>query len=125
METTSSNGRPRGPRGLRSPQAWHRGYPDRRIAGVCQSLAHNLEISVTAVRLAFVVLTLLHGTGLVLYAILWALLPSQPGEPAALDRLIRAGRRLLEPFFPGHAHDPHGYDDEADYDDAPHPGRRT
>ena len=95
MPTTSSAERPRGPRGLRSPQPWHRDYPERRIAGVCLSLAHNLEISVTAVRLGFILLALFHGLGLVLYAVLWAMLPDRPDEPAALDRWIREARRFL------------------------------
>jgi phage shock protein PspC (stress-responsive transcriptional regulator) len=85
----------RGPRGLRNPDAWHRDYDDRRIAGVCASLAQNLEFSVSAVRLAFIVLFFIHGTGLVLYAALWALLPERDGEPALLDRWIRGAKRFL------------------------------
>jgi phage shock protein PspC (stress-responsive transcriptional regulator) len=94
-ERTDELPRPRGPRGLRDPGEWHRDYPDRRIAGVCQSLARNLEISVSAVRIAFALLALFHGFGVWLYAILWGLLPARPGEPSALDRWIRAGRRFL------------------------------
>jgi phage shock protein PspC (stress-responsive transcriptional regulator) len=95
MESRSSHPRLRGPRGLRDPQAWHRAYAGRRFAGVCVSLAQNLEVSVTAVRLAFVLLALIHGTGFILYAVLWALLPGGPGEPAALDRWLGAARRFL------------------------------
>ncbi len=127
METTSSEQRPRGPRGLRSPQAWHRDYDDRRIAGVCLSLAHNLEISVTAVRLAFLVLTLVHGIGLVLYGVLWALLPDRAGEPAALDRWVREAKRILgdgsRPRRRYEADDRDDYEDESDYDDSPETGR--
>ena len=50
--------------GFRDPAEWHRGHPDRRIAGVCAAIAHHLGISVTAVRAAFVLFTLLHGFGL-------------------------------------------------------------
>lgn len=128
METTSSARRPRGPRGLRNPQAWHRDYDDRRIAGVCLSLAHNLEISVTAVRLAFIVLALIHGAGLILYAALWVLLPDRAGEPATLDRWIREGKRILgdgprsrKRYEP---EDQDDYDEDLDDDDAPE-GRRS
>jgi len=95
MESRSSESHPRGPRGLRDPREWHRDQPDRKIAGVCASLARNLEISVTAVRAVFIGLALVHGAGLILYAVLWALLPDWEGEPSALDRLIRAGKRAL------------------------------
>lgn len=130
METTSSERRPRGPRGLRNPQAWHRDYDERRIAGVCLSLAHNLEISVTAVRLAFLVLALIHGTGVILYAALWALLPDRAGEPAALDRWIHEAKSLLgdgprsrRRYEPGDQDDQDDYDEDPVYDDAPEGGR--
>ncbi len=102
-----------GPRGLRSPEAWHRDYDDRRIAGVCASLARNLEISVSAVRLAFIVLVFIHGTGLILYAALWALLPERDGEPAHLDRWIRSARRFI-----GDVREPREHSD-LDSDDGP------
>jgi phage shock protein PspC (stress-responsive transcriptional regulator) len=124
METSSSARRPRGPRGLRSPQAWHRDYDERRIAGVCLSLAHNLEISVTAVRLAFIVLALFHGVGIILYVALWALLPDRVGEPAALDRWIREARSLLgDGPRRSRRHDDAPLDYDDDYDDEPGAGR--
>jgi phage shock protein PspC (stress-responsive transcriptional regulator) len=95
MKSRSSQPRLRGPRGLRDPAAWHRNYSGRRVAGVCESLAQNLEISVSAVRLAFVLLALIHGMGFLLYGVFWALLPGSPGEPAALDRWLAAARRFL------------------------------
>lgn len=79
----------------RDPREWHRGYPDRRIAGVCAALAHNLGVSVTAVRAGFLLLALVHGLGIALYAILWFLLPGEPDAASCLDRAIDAGRTLL------------------------------
>ncbi len=76
--------------GLRDPAEWHRGFPERRIAGICASIAHNLRISVTPVRAAFVLLTLFHLYGVALYAILWFVVPEQPGERTGLDRLVEA-----------------------------------
>ena len=49
------------------------------LEGVAFTFAHNLEISVTAVRLAFILLTLIHGVGVILYAALWVLLPDRAG----------------------------------------------
>jgi hypothetical protein len=71
------------------------------------------------VRLAFVLLTLIHGMGFILYAVLWALLPGGPGEPAAMDRWLRAVRRFLgdddDAVRTGADSDFH-YDYEPDYD---------
>ena len=81
--------------GFRDPSEWHRGHPDRRIAGVCAAIAHHLGISVTAVRAAFVLFTLLHGFGVVVYAVLWFVLPNEPGGRSGVDRLVAAVRTLL------------------------------
>jgi phage shock protein PspC (stress-responsive transcriptional regulator) len=81
--------------GLRDPAAWHRGYADRRLAGVCASIAHNMAISVTAVRAGFVLFTLLHGFGAIAYLVLWFVLPPEPGSPSGLDRGIDAVRDLF------------------------------
>ncbi len=81
--------------GLRDPREWHRGYPERRLAGVCASVAHNLGVSVSVVRVLFLLFTLFHGLGLVLYALLWFLLPEAPGGRSAADRAGEALRTLL------------------------------
>jgi phage shock protein PspC (stress-responsive transcriptional regulator) len=81
--------------GLRDPREWHRSYPDRKLAGVCAAVAHNLELSVTAVRAGFLLLTLVHGVGLLLYAILWLVVPETPGGRSVLDRGFEALRTLL------------------------------
>lgn len=81
--------------GLRDPAPWHRGYADRKLAGVCAAIAHHMAISVTAVRAGFLLVSLLHGIGIVAYGVLWAALPNGPGEPSALDRLLGAVRTLF------------------------------
>jgi len=81
--------------GLRDPAPWHRGYEDRKLAGVCAAIAHHMAISVTAVRVGFLLFSLLHGIGFVAYVALWAALPNGPGEPSALDRLLGAVRTLF------------------------------
>jgi len=82
--------------GLRNPGEWHRDYPERRIAGVCAAIAHQMRFSVSAVRAAFVLLALFHGIGFALYAVLWFVLPAQSGGRNGLDRLIDAGRALFD-----------------------------
>ena len=82
--------------GLRNPSEWHRDYPGRRIAGVCAALAHQLRFSVSAVRVGFVLLALFHGIGFALYAVLWFVLPDQPGGRNGVDRLMDAFRALFD-----------------------------
>jgi phage shock protein PspC (stress-responsive transcriptional regulator) len=81
--------------GLRDPGEWHRSYSDRKVAGVCSAVSHNLNVSVTAVRAAFLLLSLFHLTGVALYAILWFLIPNEPGTPSGLDRAIEAWDSLI------------------------------
>lgn len=81
--------------GLRDPAEWHRGYADRKIAGVCSAVAHQMGLSVTAVRAGFLLLALVHGLGLALYAILWLLLPDGPGGRSGFDRALDAVRGLF------------------------------
>jgi phage shock protein PspC (stress-responsive transcriptional regulator) len=80
--------------GLRDPGEWHRGYGDRKLAGVCASVAHNLQVSVTTVRAAFLLFSLVHGLGIALYAILWFVLPETPGGRSGFDRVLEGLRSL-------------------------------
>ena len=65
-------------------RTWYRARHGRRIAGVCAGLAREFGISVTLVRLAFVLGTLVGGPGLVIYLVLWVVMPREPesGLPA-------------------------------------------
>jgi phage shock protein PspC (stress-responsive transcriptional regulator) len=66
------------------------------LLGVCTRLAAKYQIPVTVVRLAFVLLTLFHGFGVLLYLILWAIMPglSEAEEPRA-SGWIRSVRRFF------------------------------
>ncbi len=48
---------------------------DRMIAGVCGGLADYFGIDATIMRVIFVVLALLGGPGLLVYLVLWVILP--------------------------------------------------
>ncbi len=82
--------------GVRDPSEWHRGYPERRVAGVCAAIAQQLRFSVSVVRVAFVLLALFHGLGFALYAVLWFVLPDRPGGRNGLDRVMDAFRTLFD-----------------------------
>jgi phage shock protein C len=59
-------------------QTFHRGG-DRILGGVCSGLAEGFHVESLWVRLAFVVLTFLNGIGLLLYIVLWVLMPERTG----------------------------------------------
>lgn len=72
-------------------QTWYRSSDGRRIAGVCAGLAEQFGISVTLVRLAFLLGTLVGGgMGLVLYAVLWVVMPLRPPRGHAIEGPDRA-----------------------------------
>ncbi len=55
----------------------YRSQKERMIAGVCGGLAEVLDIDPTIVRLVFVLLALLGGHGILLYLILWLIMPRE------------------------------------------------
>ena len=63
-----------------------RSRSDRVIAGVAAGIGHHLGIEPIVVRVAFVVLTLAAGFGLVVYLLAWLLAPLEPADAAAKPR---------------------------------------
>lgn len=64
-------------------RTWYRARQGKMIAGVCAGLAAEFGISVTIVRLAFLLSTLFGGgMGLVIYIVLWVVMPYRPAEHA-------------------------------------------
>ena len=58
----------------------HKGK-QRVIGGVCSGLGEHFGVDVTLVRVLFVLLTLMTGTGILVYILLWILMP----EAEAVD----------------------------------------
>ena len=57
-------------------RTWYRSRRGKMIAGVCAGLARQFGVSVTALRLAVVLLTLLGaGWGVIVYVVLWVIMP--------------------------------------------------
>lgn len=54
-----------------------RSRTDRKISGVCGGLAQFLGIDSTAVRVAMALLTLLGGMSLIVYLVMWLLIPEE------------------------------------------------
>jgi len=57
--------------------ALSRPYEGRMIAGVCAGLAHRFGLSVGLVRLLFVLSVVLPGSQVLVYALLWLLMPNE------------------------------------------------
>src|SRR5262245_24938527 len=64
---------------------WYRSRNGKKIAGVCAGLAEEFGIPTTPIRLAFVILTLLGGPGLILYIILWVVMPYRDEPRTVLE----------------------------------------
>jgi phage shock protein PspC (stress-responsive transcriptional regulator) len=61
---------------------------DRVLAGVCAAFARSLGIDPTLVRLGWLVLTLLGGSGLALYLLAAAVIPDDMGQRSQLALLL-------------------------------------
>ncbi len=76
----------------RQAREWNRDLEEKKIAGVCAGISSQLDLPVTAVRAAFVLLALpnFSSVGIALYLILWFLMPASPDEVSGLDRVVGA-----------------------------------
>jgi phage shock protein C len=52
------------------------------LAGVCGGLAHYFNTDATLIQVLFVLLTVLGGSGLVIYLAMWILVPEEPHDAA-------------------------------------------
>jgi phage shock protein C len=63
----------------------HRSKEDRVLAGVCGGLAAYFNIDPTIIRVIFIVLALFGGGSIILYLLLWILIPEAPEELANIE----------------------------------------
>ena len=56
----------------------YRSKTNRKLAGVCGGLAQYSNIDATLIRVLFVVLAVLGGSGLVIYLAMWIIVPKEP-----------------------------------------------
>jgi phage shock protein C len=56
----------------------YRSKTDRKLAGVCGGLAQYFSVDATLIRVLFVLLAVLGGSGLVLYVAMWIIVPNEP-----------------------------------------------
>lgn len=55
----------------------YRSETNKIIAGVCGGLGEYFNIDPTIIRILFILFTLLHGAGLLIYIIMWVLIPTE------------------------------------------------
>lgn len=79
----------------------YRSEKDRVIAGVCGGLAEVLGVDVALLRLVWVAAALFGG-GLILYLVLWLVLPTESRVGAAPGEVAREGvdelRSIIDEF---------------------------
>ena len=60
---------------MEEPRKLYRSRSQRMIAGVCGGLADYFNIDATLVRVLFLLLAVFGGTGLVIYIVMWVIVP--------------------------------------------------
>lgn len=77
------------------PKKLYRSITDRVIGGVCGGIAEYFEVDSTLVRLAFVLFTLTvkNGSGLLIYLILWLVVPVRKSEEVKEVLIKKRGSR--------------------------------
>lgn len=66
-----------------------RSVSNKMIGGVCSGLAEYFSIDPTIVRLIFAGLVILYGQGLLLYLILWIVMPEEKASTPPTDPYTR------------------------------------
>jgi phage shock protein PspC (stress-responsive transcriptional regulator) len=58
----------------------YRNPSDAMIAGICSGLGEYFDVDPTLIRLAFVLLAFGGGSGVLLYLIMWLVVPAKPTD---------------------------------------------
>jgi len=66
----------------------HRSSKDRVIAGVCGGLGEYFDLDPVLFRLLFVVVTLIGGSGVLVYIILWLVIPEDTDTKASTEETV-------------------------------------
>ncbi len=93
--SSSQHEPPAGP-GVAGGDRWsrrpRRSGTDRKIAGVAGGIGRTFGVDPVLIRVAFVVLTIFGGFGLLLYVLGWLLLPADGDEVSPAEALLGRGR---------------------------------
>ena len=90
--------RPEPPPAGGGPRVVRRSRGERVIAGVCGGIGRYLGVDPVLLRIAFIVLALANGLGVIAYVVAWVAIPEErPGQPlaAAPEPRRETGRLVL------------------------------
>ncbi|HET6759689.1 MAG TPA: PspC domain-containing protein [Propionibacteriaceae bacterium] len=60
---------------MEEPRKLYRSRSQRMLAGVCGGLAEYFNLDATLIRVLFLVLAVFGGSGLVIYVVMWLIVP--------------------------------------------------
>jgi phage shock protein C len=60
---------------MEEPRKLYRSRNQRMLAGVCGGLAEYFNVDATLIRVLFLILAVFGGTGLVIYVVMWLIVP--------------------------------------------------
>jgi len=67
----------------------YRSESDRMIAGVCGGIAEYFGIDASIVRLLFIGIILLGGSGVIVYLVLWFVLPNKSDKSKEMEEIMK------------------------------------
>lgn len=73
----------------------YRSRTDRMLGGVCSGLGNYFGVDPSLIRLAFVLLTVFGGSGVLLYLILWIVLPEEGRSYGSPEETARANAQEI------------------------------
>ena len=80
------------PRAAAEPRRLTRSHDSRWLGGVCAGLGRYFDLNPTVYRIAFAALTLAGGTGILLYAAAWLVIPDERAEDSIASTSIKQHR---------------------------------
>ena len=66
---------------MEEPRKLYRSQTQRMIAGVCGGLAEYFNIDATVIRALFLLLAVFGGSGLLIYIVMWIIVPDASKVP--------------------------------------------
>ncbi len=76
-----------------------RSRTDSKVAGVAGGIGWYLGIDPLLIRVGFVALTVLGGAGVLIYCLLWLLLPAEGDDVSAAEALLGRGQSSMSPVL--------------------------
>jgi phage shock protein C len=66
---------------MEEPRKLYRSQTQRMIAGVCGGLAEYFNVDATLMRVVFLLLAVFGGSGIVIYIVMWIIVPDARKAP--------------------------------------------